>query len=215
MKIYSKTKNKVFVAGLVILFSFVLGLFLGLKYQKRQTNSVVGQKDSPACLVIKPEVDADLSGVFINSLFGYRLEIPKNWGAKTENQFEEGVSLEIYSPDLFIYNEGYGSPVVGAHISVYVKKSSQASFDEYLKDLRESDKSMYVNPRYVYVDGIKAIQYENGWEGWGTVTSFVKNNKEYSIVMTYNYDQKNTQKYIDEYNSLIKTFKLVISENSK
>ena len=118
MKTYSKTKNGVFVAGLVILFSFVLGLFFGLKYQKKQTNSVVAQKDSQACLVIKPEVDADLSGAFVNSMYGYRLEIPKNWGAKKENRFEDGVNLEIYSPDLFIYNEGYGSPVVGAHISV-------------------------------------------------------------------------------------------------
>lgn len=202
MKIFSKTKSLNLVTILVF---FVFGVLLGVGLEKK--TSVLDKKevDSESIYLVRPNIEDSLTGVYISDNYGYKLEIPKNWSARVDRQTDEGTSLKIYSPDLLVENIGSGLPVVGANISVFVKNSNFASFDEYLKDLREADKNMYINPRFVYVDGVKAIQFENGWEGWGTVTVFMKDGREYEVVMTYNNDQKSTQKYLDVYNEMLKT----------
>lgn len=202
MKIFSKTKS---LNLLITLAFFVFGVLLGVGLERRKSVLDKKEADSESVYLTRSNTEGSLSGVYISDNYGYKLEIPKNWTAKVDRQVGQGTSLKIYSPDLLVENTGSGLPVVGANISVFVKNSNFASFDEYLKDLREADKNMYINPRFVYVDGVKAVQFENGWEGWGTVTVFMKDGREYEVVMTYNNDQKSTQKYLDVYNEMLKT----------
>ncbi|MBP9817883.1 hypothetical protein KBC75_04010 [Candidatus Shapirobacteria bacterium] len=201
------TFSKFLALGIFVALPF-MGIYLGSKYQKMITVQTVCpvclEKPQQQPLAIKPTVTTKLSGVFQSDNYGYRVTVPDGWVAELKPQFDN--NLEVYSPDLLIWNEGYGSPIVGAQITVMVKNSDFLNLDEYLKDRTERDKSMYLNSRFIKVDNIRAVQYENGWEGYGTTTVFFKNGKEYDIFMTYNYDQKSTQQYIDVYNKMLKTF---------
>lgn len=195
--------SKILALLLFVILPF-LGVYIGVKYQKLITipsscPKVLQKPDT--CLT--QDLSAPISGVYVDKENFYQIDLPESWLASKEKDGD----LLIQSPDLLIENEGYGLPVRGAEISMRVQSTNYDNFDEYLvnKDFAGTEGSM--NFRNVYVDGVKALQYEWAWEGYGTSTVFIKNNRLYTFTMFYNYDQKSKDKYLEKYNQILKDFK--------
>lgn len=159
--------------------------------------------------------EEDDLAVYSNSTYGYEFRYPQAW--KTSNAANqrgtipgqpERSSITLESSDLATSNEGVGFHLTsGAEMFVNVKDTDQADAQAHIQ-ANAFYNTFAQNRENLTVAGQPALRYKMHHEGSPSLeTLVVRGGRTYTIIFSYA-DDAAFQKYIRDYENLVKTFKL-------
>lgn len=168
-----KSKKKILIAGLVILFVLVFGAIGFLVYQNYQLKQQISRIPSPPDLPIKPTPTPDPTAdwkIYANEKYGFELKYPWHWGI-SESGFYDDEGKESVRP--FIV---WGDPPELEGLAVYAmylfieNNPKKLSSKEYVNELIEKEeistdlglgKLDYQEVRYEIINKINITELYN------------------------------------------------------